>query len=520
MKDRALSTNTSPATGKAAAPQSKRLQVANLPNASDRAAGQVQPEPSHDEQLQAKLPKTKQSQAKPQKTQATSAQAKQPTDNATQPKKQRTVAMLPSGPFVLKRKRSPLSQPLVASGLIGVGGLALTLAVGWTLTEEADQPNFSFRENPTPEPFNADAASTSGAGLTAETVKPSLGLPEFSSSSRVKPSAGRLPEVSVSRTLRSPGRSTAIAAMLDQQSQDLDRLARALAAQNSTAQPAIEGALSQAMKDEAASPDASAQSPVQSEGQTLPSVSATSPEVTVAEMPSVPATPEVGTSAQAPAEAGIPGGSGNAIAAFDPSTIQKLAVSPSDAPATPAAPTAAPMAMGALGRFVPASELAVNPSMTLAAYAATVPADMLDELYAMQAAGSVDALQSTQTATAPTAAAAEAPVATAAPQPETNGNQGIRYFVALAQEPNNPQRVWMLPLTNQAATEVASADKVDAFRVFRLPTQEYQRVWLAVRSVNPSQEASAPLYGFIDYQRQIIVMPVAAAAATPAAPAS
>jgi hypothetical protein len=64
----------------------------------------------------------------------------------------------------------------------------------------------------------------------------------------------------------------------------------------------------------------------------------------------------------------------------------------------------------------------------------------------------------------------------------------------------------VMPLTRQAATEVQHTNAVEQFRIFQLAPREYQTAWV-IRKGAVGQQTPTPTYGFIDYQRQIIVMP-------------
>jgi hypothetical protein len=101
---------------------------------------------------------------------------------------------------------------------------------------------------------------------------------------------------------------------------------------------------------------------------------------------------------------------------------------------------------------------------------------------------------------------------TAAPQSSTTdlsaslktiaADQGIHYFLNLSKPGANRQ---VLPLSDRAAVEVAQAENIPAFRVFRLSHLQYQQVWLAAQSGETS--LPTPARGFIDYQQQMIVLP-------------
>jgi hypothetical protein len=86
--------------------------------------------------------------------------------------------------------------------------------------------------------------------------------------------------------------------------------------------------------------------------------------------------------------------------------------------------------------------------------------------------------------------------------------QGIRDYLVLGQKPTDVRRVSLMSLSQQAATEAVQAKQIEQFTVRHVSPQEYQKEWLASNPSSPDPEiASAyPAYGFIDYQRQVIVV--------------
>lgn len=99
----------------------------------------------------------------------------------------------------------------------------------------------------------------------------------------------------------------------------------------------------------------------------------------------------------------------------------------------------------------------------------------------------------------PATAEVAAPIGSPSPAaPEAD----IHYFLDRSQQPA-PNRTSLLPLTSRAATEVPMATELAEFRVFRLAAADYLQVWSSV-----SSDVALPEHGFIDYQRQVIVLPV------------
>jgi len=65
-----------------------------------------------------------------------------------------------------------------------------------------------------------------------------------------------------------------------------------------------------------------------------------------------------------------------------------------------------------------------------------------------------------------------------------------------------------MPLSSKAAEEAATKPQIGIFTVRQVNQQDYQKEWLTSNR-NPSDPAIAsafPAYGFIDYQRQVIVV--------------
>jgi hypothetical protein len=85
-------------------------------------------------------------------------------------------------------------------------------------------------------------------------------------------------------------------------------------------------------------------------------------------------------------------------------------------------------------------------------------------------------------------------------------SQGIRYFLDPSQQLLEVSETKLLPLTAHAKSEVAKADNIDAFRILRLPTSEYRRIW-SMANTSSALPLPLPTHGFIDYQRKMIVVP-------------
>jgi hypothetical protein len=96
----------------------------------------------------------------------------------------------------------------------------------------------------------------------------------------------------------------------------------------------------------------------------------------------------------------------------------------------------------------------------------------------------------------------------AAPTSRSGLPQGIEEYLTLGQNPTPTRPLTLLPLTAQAATEAAAAKQLGAFTVRQVDSQAYQQEWLTsnAESDDPAIASAFPAYGFIDYQRQVIVV--------------
>lgn len=66
----------------------------------------------------------------------------------------------------------------------------------------------------------------------------------------------------------------------------------------------------------------------------------------------------------------------------------------------------------------------------------------------------------------------------------------------------------LMPLSQQAATEAGQINQVGQFTVRQVNPQDYQKEWLASNKTaeDPAIALAFPAYGFIDYQRQVIIV--------------
>jgi hypothetical protein len=65
-----------------------------------------------------------------------------------------------------------------------------------------------------------------------------------------------------------------------------------------------------------------------------------------------------------------------------------------------------------------------------------------------------------------------------------------------------------MPLTAQAAAEASNRKQLGTFTVRQVASQDYQKEWVASNknTEDPAIALGFPAYGFIDYQRQVIIV--------------
>lgn len=113
-------------------------------------------------------------------------------------------------------------------------------------------------------------------------------------------------------------------------------------------------------------------------------------------------------------------------------------------------------------------------------------------------------LAPTRSTTAPTPQDSAQP-ASAKPQKATP--QSIQDYLALPQQPAT-RPLTVMSLTSDAAAEATATRQFGSFNVRQVNLQEYQQEWVNSNrdSTDPAIAYGLPAYGFIDYQRQLIVV--------------
>jgi hypothetical protein len=84
----------------------------------------------------------------------------------------------------------------------------------------------------------------------------------------------------------------------------------------------------------------------------------------------------------------------------------------------------------------------------------------------------------------------------------------LQDFLTFPQQNARASAITLLPLTDQAAKELQGSQQIAQFTVRNLAPQDYQQEWLISSKIPEAAEASSslPTYGFIDYQRKVIVL--------------
>ncbi|EKQ67102.1 hypothetical protein OsccyDRAFT_4925 [Leptolyngbyaceae cyanobacterium JSC-12] len=85
--------------------------------------------------------------------------------------------------------------------------------------------------------------------------------------------------------------------------------------------------------------------------------------------------------------------------------------------------------------------------------------------------------------------------------------EALKDYLALPQT-GSSRAVSIMPLSQQAATEAANEEQIGRFTVRQVSPQDYQKEWVASNKTveDPAIALAYPAYGFIDYQRQLIVV--------------
>uniref|UniRef100_A0A832H3G6 Uncharacterized protein n=1 Tax=Oscillatoriales cyanobacterium SpSt-402 TaxID=2282168 RepID=A0A832H3G6_9CYAN len=105
-------------------------------------------------------------------------------------------------------------------------------------------------------------------------------------------------------------------------------------------------------------------------------------------------------------------------------------------------------------------------------------------------------------------AAIASPQTSSQPAGQTSGQpEAIKDYITLPQTAST-KAVTLMPLSEQAAAEASNEGQIGQFTVRQVNPQDYQKEWVASNKTveDPAIALAYPAYGFIDYQRQLIVV--------------
>lgn len=402
-------------------------------------------------------------------------------------------------------KPSLWSYPLTKTIVMGAGSIAATLAIGVMLSESSDsQPTFTYRTDPAA-PQLSPAAQTSPSDSRPIIEQPDSSLPnavEFSNSHRLSASlTGQLPEVAISHTSahflsRHPAVEPSDGSSDRHYLTDLARIeALANRAPQSTPQPPSANELT-------SRPSAD---PILAIAQGMPAVTSSPPLLSRASLPG-----ETLESQSASSDGAI---------ALSNSESGQEPVSPNSlvsATPTPELQVTDPATQTDGVSHEELSVLEISPSVTLGAFE-SARSELMPEAAIAQSTPTSSVLTDMASSESPQRnratidpAAVTLKPSDADPDKARESLLGIQYFLTLANQVTTPTHYSLLPLTEKAASEAWRLPQIPRFRIFRLTPNDYQQAW-ALINVNNNDAPSTPNYGFIDYQRLLIVLPAPAA---------
>ncbi|MBD2260607.1 hypothetical protein [Pseudanabaena sp. FACHB-2040] len=361
-------------------------------------------------------------------------------------------------------RRSPLHEPGTQAALMGVGSLALASALGLWLTTEANQQQATAPQLlPPAQAQTAEQGSLpvpAPAPLASEPVPTAPAPTDLPAAQQAPSSTPRWTTVPVPSN-GAPAASFSRFKVADTLQQMVDRQAADLAAAQANARSA---------SSSAASPPPSASPTAQVNGQ---ATSATSPRSMSA------------FSASHSYTRGLP-----PILPTAP-TAATLQVSPS--------PVAGPAPTASISQQSPTQPSAhVNPSVIQAQRPSVAPAvTVAPALPVMTAPASPVAGSSATEPPITTPPITVAPEAAPDPKAPAQPQEALKA----------PQQPLAIALTPELSQDLASINELSSFPVLQVDWATYQQAWAALQ-VNPEQIPAAPLSGYIDYSRSLVVVPI------------
>jgi len=383
------------------------------------------------------------------------------------------------GPIAARKRHANLHWPdtLMKTALAGAGGLAATLVVGYSLSNDApDRSSYTYQElAPSQQNSEVETSTSVSATLPAPTPAAVEHQPDRT------PLPRRLPAVAVPQTVRvTPPQQIATVPLR------LDPAATAVPAP--IAPPATVHLIQAAEVSQPA--EVSQTQSRRSASGSLPTL-----QLQAAPLPAFIqagiAPPETQSSTGAPAQTRP-----ESVATAEPLGVASSAALPEPSAVTPPATSSAAL---------PEPSAVTPPATSSAALpepSAATPLAASDRTATELASSRSLAFRSPGVTVPETAAPQSSTTDLSASLKTIAADQGIHYFLNLSKPGANRQ---VLPLSDRAAVEVAQAENIPAFRVFRLSHLQYQQVWLAAQSGETS--LPTPARGFIDYQQQMIVLP-------------
>jgi hypothetical protein len=419
-----------------------------------------------------------------------------------------------------------LSRPIGKLSVMGLGGLALTtlMAAQWlpqTSPQAATQPD-------TP-PTNADANAWDSTDIATEVIPPTWSETEFSKQTQTAQDLKFLADLKAASESGSSIRPPLPGQMIAQQLPILNL--------TPTPSPLLAKALS-----DLADPETSIESVAESaapirlapDSPILMASTIAPPETTlvmaaslrspIAPAASESANPDAALSSDAPSAKLQTGESQLAAPLAAIATPMASETAPATTPT--AAPAIVPIVAPALTQRLPFGESLPIPesldatTVTLnqdAALAATL-GSVIDasRAPAVLPTASTQPWGTTLGAT-PGQPAVLSPVSQVAPppavltsaqtQPTQWSDPAVQAWLSRPLPAGQPRQIAALPLTARATLDASTSNQVNNLWVLHVSAKDYQQIWLAL-AAERGQAVPAPEHGFIDYQRQAIIMPV------------
>ncbi len=404
---------------------------------------------------------------------------------------------------------------------MGLGGLAVTLMAGQWLPQMAPQT----ATQPNTPPTNPDVNALDSTTIATEVVPPAWSETEFSKQTQTAQDLKFLADLRAASEASSSIRSPLPGQLIAQQLPTLNL--------TPTTPPFLANASSKVERPvESAAPSAAPiqvaeDSPILMAGTIAP------PETTLVmaanlRSPVAPAVPESGNPDESRSSDAPPPGlqSMQSQPAMPPVAIGGE-IAPATAPATmpTTAPTRVPTLAPAMTQRLPfgesmptlesldAATVTLNHDAALAATLGTVidasrtPAVL--PVGSAQPWGTTLGTSPRQPALSPLSQLTPPPavLTSAQAQPTSWSDPAVQAWLSRPLPAGQPHQIAALPLTARATLDASTSNRVNNLWVLHVSAKDYQQIWLTL-AAGREQPVPAPEHGFIDYQRQAIIMPV------------